>query len=79
MCGGLLTRVTPSLVQVILGVAVAESAVQYSQITDPSTTLWAPPLFGKRTFGRVVTVSWPFTAEDFFGEGGGGGGGGEMV
>ena len=67
MCGGSLTRVTPSLVQVILGVAVVESAVQYSQITDPSTMLWTPPLFWKRTFGRVVTVSWPFTAEDLVG------------
>ena len=62
-----MTRVTPSLVQVILGVAVVESAVQYSQITDPSTMLWTPPLFWKRTSGRVVTVCWPFTAEDFGG------------
>ena len=59
-----MTRVTPSFVQVILGVAVVESAVQYSQITDSGAMLWTPLLFRKRIAGRVVTVSWPFTAED---------------
>jgi len=80
-----LTRVTPSFVQVILGVAMAESAVQYSQITDCGAMVWTPLLFRKRTSGSVVTVSWPFTAEDLRGGGGGGrergsggGGGGEI-
>ena len=73
MWGGSLTKVTPSLVQVILGVAVVESAVQYSQITDPSTMLWTPPRFWNRTSGRVVTVSWPFTADDLVGGRGEGG------
>ena len=62
-----MTRVTPSLVQVILGVAVAEIAVQYSQITDSSTMLWTPALFWKRISGRVVTVNWLFTAKDWEG------------
>jgi len=40
MWGGLLTRVTPSLFQVMVGRVVAElTAVQYSWITDLSTTL----------------------------------------
>ena len=59
---GSLTRVTPSFVQVM--VALAESAVQYSQITDSSTMLWTPLLFWKRMSGRGVTVNWPFTAKD---------------
>ena len=62
MWAGSLTRVIPSFVQVM--VALAESAVQYSQITDCSTMLWTPLLFWKRMSGRGVTVSWPFTAED---------------
>ena len=68
MWGGSLTRVTPSFVQVILGVAVVELAVQYSQIADCGATLWTPLLLWKRISGRVVTVSWPFTAGDM-GEG----------
>jgi len=64
MWGGSLTKVTPFFVQVILGVAVVESAVQYSQIADCGATLWTPLLFRKRISGRVVTVSWPFTAAD---------------
>ena len=63
-----MTRVSPSVVQVILGVAVVEIAVQYSQIADCGAMLWTPLLLWKRTSGRVVTVSWPFTAEDM-GEG----------
>ena len=69
MWAGSLTRVTPSFVQVM--VALAESAVQYSQITDCSTMLWTPLLFWKRRSGREVMVSWAFTAEDEW-EGGGG-------
>ena len=61
MWAGSLIRVTPSFVQVI--VALAEFAVQYSQITDCSVMLWTPLLFWKRTFGREVTVSWAPTAE----------------
>ena len=61
MWAGSLTRVTPSFVQVM--VAVAEFAVQYSQITDCSTMLWTPPLFWKRMSGSGVTVSWELTAE----------------
>ena len=68
MWGGSLTRVTPFFVQVILGVAVVELAVQYSQIADCGAMLWTPLLLWKRISGRVVTVSWPFTAEDM-GEG----------
>ena len=63
-----MTRVTPSFVQVILGVAVVELAVQYNQIADCGAMLWTPLVFRKRISGRVVTVSWPFTAEDM-GEG----------
>ena len=63
-----MTSVTPSFVQVILGVAVGESAVQYSQITDCGAMLWTPLLFRKRISGRMVTVSWPFTAEDMGGQ-----------
>ena len=59
---GSLTRVTPSFVQVM--VALAEFAVQYSQITDCSTMLWTPLLFLKRMSGRGVTVSWASTAEN---------------
>ena len=62
MWAGSLTRVTPSFVQVM--VAVAEFAVQYSQITDCSTILWTPLLFWKRMSGSGVTVSWAFTAEN---------------
>ena len=63
-----MTRVAPSFVQVILGIAVVELAVQYNQITDCGAMLWTPLLLWKRISGRVVTVSWPFTAEDM-GEG----------
>ena len=59
-----MTRVTPSFVQVILGVAVAELAVQYNQIADCGAMLWTPLLVRKRISGRVVTVSWPFTTEN---------------
>ena len=52
-----MTRVTPSFVQVILGVAVAELTVQYSQIADCGAMLWTPLLFRKRISGRVVTVT----------------------
>ena len=52
-----MTRVTPFFVQVILGVAVVESAVQYSQITDCGAMLWTPLLFRKRISGRVVIVA----------------------
>ena len=52
-----MTRVTPFFVQVILGVAVAELTVQYSQITDSGAMLWTPLLFRKRISGRVVTVA----------------------
>jgi len=62
-----LTRVTPFFVQVILGVAVAELAVQYNQIADCGAMLWTPLLFRKRISGRVVTISWPFTAKDLGG------------
>ena len=62
MWAGSLTRVTPSFVQVM--VALAESAVQYSQITDCSTMLWTPLLFWKRMSGRGVTVSWALAAKD---------------
>ena len=54
MWAGSLTRVSPSFVQVM--VALAKFAVQYSQITDCSTMLWAPLLFWKRMSGRGV--SW---------------------
>ena len=57
-----MTRVSPSFVQVM--VAVVESAVQYSQITDCSTMLWTPLLFWKRMSGRGVTISWAPTAKD---------------
>ena len=63
-----MTRVTPSFVQVMLGVAVAEFAVQYSQSADCGAMLWTPLLFRKRISGRMVTVSWPFTAEDMGGQ-----------
>ena len=66
MWAGSLTRVTPSFVQVM--VALAEFAVQYSQITDCSTMLWTPLLFWKRISGRGVTVSWAPTAENGGGE-----------
>ena len=56
MWGGLLTRATPSFVQVMA--AAVEFAVQYSQITDCSTMLCTPPLFWKRAFGRGVIASW---------------------
>ena len=62
MWAGSLTRVTPSFVQVM--VALAEFAVQYSQITDCSIMLWTPLLFWKRMSGRGVTVSWAPTAKD---------------
>ena len=52
-----MTRVTPFFVQVILGVAVAELTVQYSQITDSGAMLWTPLLFRKRISGRVVIVA----------------------
>ena len=61
MWAGSLIRVTPSFVQVM--VALAESAVQYSQITDCSTMLWTPLLFWKRTSGRGVMVSWALAAK----------------
>ena len=41
----------------ILGVAVAELTVQYSQITDSGAMLWTPLLFRKRISGRVVIVA----------------------
>ena len=62
MWAGSLTRVTPSFVQVM--VAVAEFAVQYSQITDCSTMLWTPLLFWKMMSGSGTTVSWALTAEN---------------
>ena len=62
MWAGSLTRVTPSFVQVM--VALAESAVQYSQITDCSTMLWTPLLFWKRMSGRGVMASWALAAKD---------------
>ena len=68
MWAGSLTRVTPSFVQVM--VAVAEFAVQYSQITDCSTILWTPLLFWKRMSGRGVTVSCALTAENGGGKSG---------
>ena len=62
MWAGSLTRVSPSFVQVM--VALAESGVQYNQITDPPETLWSPLLFWKMMSGRGVTVNCPFTAKD---------------
>ena len=60
-------RVTPFFVQVILGVAVVELAVQYSQIADCGAMLCTPLLLWKRVSGRVVTDSWSFMAEDLEG------------